>query len=1066
MSVEKEVIQPEAIKYKDEDVILSHDAFIRSVHVNKNTPHALFLGAGASISSGIPSAQKCIWEWKRSIFLSNNPGLEDQFAELSLKSVQNRIQNWLDKQAMYPERDSPEEYGFYIEKCYPVSSDRSAFFQEKVRNAQPHIGYQLICHLAQNDIIRSVWTTNFDGLSASAAGKYSISPIEVGIDSQDRVKTPNKGELLCVSMHGDYRYDDLKNTPVELQAQEKALQKALIEEVKDTPLIVCGYSGRDHSIMEMLKQAFSQEGSGTLYWCGFSDGEMPEHIEELIHQARQVGRKAFYVPTLGFDDIMVRLGLYCLQGKQREVAQLDISELAPSELLDRAKFTVPDYKQYTIIKSNAFPVDCPSEVYEFDLKTWPQEKVWTWLQETTEEHQIIAVPHRGKVLALGLIDEIKEVFGNNIKGKIERTPISPDELRFQDGAITSLMLQALVQSVKETYNLQSDEKRELWSLFSSKIESQDGIQYHAHDSVLVSFRRIAEKQYVVLKPSVKVLDTEGNEVAPEVAGPIKLRILGYQHNKPFNQAVNRWRGLLLPKGAGGEFEYPVNCGSTFKFKIKRSPIFGKIGLPRDGRSIKIDGMQHLVKHKGLELSEPSLVFSNKAGSSPVKSPHPIKGLVDNRPYDYPLIVKGLSSALRIGIICPQNERKILLSYLHKSQLTHTPGKTEKDYLVNYPGFQTAYGLPIEIPEPGNTGWVSCPEPMASDTIKGSLELANHINHALESLQSSFAPQVTIIFYPERWGHLRGFTNENEKFDVHDFVKAFCVQRGIATQFLDQDTMSNISQCRVWWWLSLALYVKSMRTPWVLDSLNEDTAFVGLGFSIDHKADKGKHVVLGCSHIYSARGEGLQYRLSKVENPVIRQGNPYMSLDDARRLGETIRQLFYDARMKLPRRVVLHKRTPFMKDEREGLRDGLSGVECVDMLEIQVDSALRYVASMPARNGRIDEDNFPVRRGTAMKLDNYSALLWVHGTTDAVKSGWKYYQGKRRIPAPLLLKRHAGQSELKDIAEEILGLSKMNWNTFDLYTKLPATLQSSNEIARIGSLLQRFGAESYDYRLFI
>ena len=43
---------------------------------------------------------------------------------------------------------------------------------------------------------------------------------------------------------------------------------------------------------------------------------------------------------------------------------------------------------------------------------------------------------------------------------------------------------------------------------------------------------------------------------------------------------------------------------------------------------------------------------------------------------------------------------------------------------------------------------------------------------------------------------------------------------------------------------------------------------------------------------------------------------------------------------------------------------------------------------------------------------------------------------------------------------------MNWNTFDLYTKLPATLESSGEIAKIGSLLQRFGAASFDYRLFI
>jgi hypothetical protein len=53
-----------------------------------------------------------------------------------------------------------------------------------------------------------------------------------------------------------------------------------------------------------------------------------------------------------------------------------------------------------------------------------------------------------------------------------------------------------------------------------------------------------------------------------------------------------------------------------------------------------------------------------------------------------------------------------------------------------------------------------------------------------------------------------------------------------------------------------------------------------------------------------------------------------------------------------------------------------------------------------------------------------------------------------------------------VADEILGLSKMDWNTFDLYSKDPATIQSSNAIARIGVLLERFGPVSYDYRLFI
>jgi hypothetical protein len=41
----------------------------------------------------------------------------------------------------------------------------------------------------------------------------------------------------------------------------------------------------------------------------------------------------------------------------------------------------------------------------------------------------------------------------------------------------------------------------------------------------------------------------------------------------------------------------------------------------------------------------------------------------------------------------------------------------------------------------------------------------------------------------------------------------------------------------------------------------------------------------------------------------------MSLDDARRTGETIRQLFFDGRMGLPNRVVIHKRAHFTKGEQ-------------------------------------------------------------------------------------------------------------------------------------------------------
>ncbi len=1050
-----------------EDLTLPLDAFIRSAGLKRSTSHALFIGAGSSVSSGVPSAERCVWEWKRNIFVTNNPGLDDQFSELSLPSVQQRIQAWLDRQRRYPTNGSPDEYGFYIQECFPISGDRRAYFQEKIRSAKPHIGYHLLCHLAQAGFFRSAWSPNFDGLPARAAAGFQLTPLEVGIDCQQRLsRPPTKGEILCVSLHGDYRYDPLKNTPDELREQEKELQKALTDELKNTPLIVTGYSGRDRSIMDTLRAAYSVPGTGSLYWCGFSDDDVPSHIADLIRHARASGRDAFYVHSLGFDDLMTRLALHCLVGEARERARGSIFQMVPPDLLSRSPFQIASRHTTTLIKSNAFEMECPSEVFQFDLKTWPEEKVWSWLRAQTSGHSVVAVPLKGKVLAIGLLDDIKKVFGENIKGPIERTPIAPDEYRYEDSAVSNLMRTALVQTMAKSIGVESDGREEIWFPETLKTIGSGPARCVVHESLHVSLRRNGNTLYAVLMPSVKVLDSAGKAVSHEVSDPIKLNILGWQHNKEFNEALNKWRKKLFPDKSARTFEFPPDCGSSFSFKVHRSPVFAEICKEGDPAISPPDSIKHLLAYRGIALDEPRLLFSNRQGTNSIKDTHPIRGMLTNRPYDFPLTLRGLLPSIRLAIVCPQAEANALATYLAQAQRSHRPAQSERDYLLDYPGFQTAYGLPLEVPRPGATGWALCPEPTETDPRRAAVQIARHVNECIQSLQSSCAANLVLVFFPDRWNHWRGYRTEDERFDVHDFVKAFCVQKGIATQFLNQSTLADSQQCRVWWWLSLALYVKAMRTPWVLDNVADDTAFVGLGFSLDMTAGRGKHVVLGCSHIYSNRGEGLQYRLSKIEDPIIRGGNPFMSGDDARRVGETIRELFWDGRNRLPRRVVLHKRTPFRKEEREGLLDGLGGIEEIDMLEIQFDHATRYVASRTDRNGKLSEDNYPVRRGTAVQVDTYTALLWVHGAAEANNPRMTYFQGKRRIPAPLTVRRHVGHTDLTQISEEILGLSKMNWNTFDLYTKHPATLQSSGEIARIGSLLRRFGSSSYDYRLFI
>src|SRR5262245_19145485 len=86
------------------------DAFVRSISINRDTPHALFLGAGASLTSSLPSAEQCVRDWKGQIFASGNPDLGNQTGHIDLRSVQDRVQAWLDKQGGFPVAGSAEEY--------------------------------------------------------------------------------------------------------------------------------------------------------------------------------------------------------------------------------------------------------------------------------------------------------------------------------------------------------------------------------------------------------------------------------------------------------------------------------------------------------------------------------------------------------------------------------------------------------------------------------------------------------------------------------------------------------------------------------------------------------------------------------------------------------------------------------------------------------------------------------------------------------------------------------------------------------------------------------------------
>lgn len=1038
------------------------DACIRSLAINSDAPHSLLLGAGASITSGVPAAGTCTWMWKRDIFLAHHPTLKEQFEDLSLPSVQARIQSWLDAQGSYPPLESPEEYSYYAERCYPIPDDRRQFFQRLIKDSKPHAGYHLLALLAECGMITSVWTTNFDSLAPRVTIQSRVTPIEVGLDTTNRIlRQPRTGELLCVALHGDYRYDALKNTSAELLAQDEDLRSGLAANLRDSSLIVSGFSGRDRSVMRALEQAYAQPGSGRLYWCVREGDELPESVVRLLRHARKQGRTAFYTPTNGFDDLMTRLASHALGGEMRE----RVLQIYQSFSLHRStskSFKLSGGSIRTILRSNSFLLECPPDLFQFSASFAEEPGGWERLRELAGGCPISAGLLKRKVLALGTPQDIRKVFSSEMKGDLQRVPIDEDELLRDSGVITSILRQALVRAIAEVKGLGNDGDKVVWqkSVIGNRVIQ--GVSCQIHAAALLSLRRLNRRQHLVVKPTVKVTTAGVEHIPIEIEREIKRQILTKQYNREFNDQVSVWANELIGKMPSG-FEYPPSSGSGFRFRLLPVPALAAVSALTGKRTDLPVRIGEHVEFEGVEFAEPKLAFSNKLGTARVYDPHPIRGITANQPYDYSLTQSGLGLEVQLGVVCPPGGAIHLAKYLQRL-LQQRPPDSKAEYLLQYPGFSAAFGLPLKVPSPDCTGWVDCSDPVTSGSSSAPMDLARSVTGAISSLAASGSPNVIVVFIPERWRHLE--RDAATGFDLHDYVKAYCVQRGIPTQFIREATLRKPSQCEVLWWLALSLYVKSMRTPWVLQDLAPDTAFAGIGYSVDRSRRPGDHIILGCSHLFGSNGQSLNYRLSKIEQLTWRNHNPHMSGDDARRTGENIRQMYYESSMRVPRRVVIHKHTPFLPEERDGLLEGLAGVEEIDMLEISIESSLRFVAARLLGDGKVDVDMFPVKRGTALVLDSERALIWVHGTTEGLAPSRRYYQGKSRIPAPLMLRRHYGSSDLPSVTREILGLSKMNWNTFDMYTKEPATIASSSTIARIGSLLDRFGPKSYDYRLFI
>lgn len=291
------------------------------------------------------------------------------------------------------------------------------------------------------------------------------------------------------------------------------------------------------------------------------------------------------------------------------------------------------------------------------------------------------------------------------------------------------------------------------------------------------------------------------------------------------------------------------------------------------------------------------------------------------------------------------------------------------------------------------------------------------------------------------------------------------REGIVTQIIEERSVhTNSDMAKIIWGLSTAIYTKAIGKLWKPKTTRYDTAYIGLSYVQSVK--NNERISIGCSQLFDSEGNGMKLYLRPLKNPQIIQKNPYMRSEDACRLMNNLKKI-YDESIPLHKlnRIVIHKTTHFTKQEMEGITKGFASVDNIELLQIQEFTAWRAI--------RFQNDNvapFPIQRGTVIPLDKDTFLVWTHGSIQHEELAGKnmnYYKGGRGIPAPLLARRFMGKSSAEELVDEILMLTKMNWNSGDgLYKILPVTLDFAKTLSRVAKQDLVVYDRPYDFRYFM
>ncbi len=463
------------------------------------------------------------------------------------------------------------------------------------------------------------------------------------------------------------------------------------------------------------------------------------------------------------------------------------------------------------------------------------------------------------------------------------------------------------------------------------------------------------------------------------------------------------------------------------------------------------------------LPEPKLSFHPDRATD--RDVHPLRGLRQFGPYSSGIV----PDPIRVATLAPAGERPRLNAFMKELNSRYQP-KERKDYLPEWPGFHSVFGLHMR--GAGGACHVELDAQLEADfraSPTPHVVLADRLVRAIHGFDARRAEfDVLVVYIPQRWA-TGFFGGPAEGFDLHDHLKAAAATRRLPLQIVREDkALAYPDRASVMWRIGLALYAKAGGIPWKLAETDPETAYIGISYAVRPADSALPRFVTCCSQVFDAEGSGLEFVVYDAREVKVQQDNPFLSRTEMFRVMTRSLDLYRRRHSgRSPRRIMVHKTTEFKRDEVDGCMEAFHLCEAVDLLQIVEDTGWRGIRIEGDANAEKGSPAaFPVSRGTVIGLGPREALLWTHGNVQGIGKRDAYFQGARSTPRPLRLVRHAGHGTWDDTARAILALSKMNWNNDALYDALPVTLEYAKVLARVVKRMPGLGNAPYQFRFFM